>query len=214
MTLAGWVINRVDPRLSRYEENLDTLKAMLPALISRELPFVDAVNEVDLHHCLDVSPLLLRPDIQQTFIESVYYLGQVWHRVAPGALPEPCIHISQGVNMEANYAIPGDQPGRHAGAGVVLNILFSVLGINKSSISGLLVFCAVFGFGGSFISLLMSKWMAKRSCGVRSSSSPQRDRALAGETLLPVRPVRLASRCRKWGSTTPRDERLCHRRPP
>ncbi len=31
--------------------------------------------------------------------------------------------------------------------GVVLNILFSVLGINKSSISGLLVFCAVFGFG-------------------------------------------------------------------
>jgi dethiobiotin synthetase len=31
LTLAGWVINRVDPHMSRYEENLDTLKAMLPA---------------------------------------------------------------------------------------------------------------------------------------------------------------------------------------
>jgi dethiobiotin synthetase len=44
--------------MSRYEENLDTLKAMLPAPFLGELPFVDAVNEVDLHHCLDVSPLL------------------------------------------------------------------------------------------------------------------------------------------------------------
>jgi dethiobiotin synthetase len=58
LTLAGWVINRVDPHMSRYEENLDTLKAMLPAPFLGELPFVDAVNEVDLHHCLDVSPLL------------------------------------------------------------------------------------------------------------------------------------------------------------
>ena len=57
--------------------------------------------------------------------------------------------------------------------GVVLNILFSVLGINKSSISGLLVFCAVFGFGGSFISLLMSKWMAKRSYGVQVIEQPR-----------------------------------------
>ena len=59
--------------------------------------------------------------------------------------------------------------------GVVLNILFSVLGINKSSISGLLVFCAVFGFGGSFISLLMSKWMAKRSYGVQVIEQPRNE---------------------------------------
>ncbi|MGB5854352.1 MAG: zinc metalloprotease HtpX, partial [Oceanisphaera sp.] len=45
--------------------------------------------------------------------------------------------------------------------GVVLNIVFSMLGINRNSIGGLLVFCAVFGFGGAFISLLISKWMAK-----------------------------------------------------
>ena len=59
--------------------------------------------------------------------------------------------------------------------GVVLNILFSVLGINKSSISGLLMFCAVFGFGGSFISLLMSKWMAKRSYGVQVIEQPRNE---------------------------------------
>ncbi|WEA28848.1 MULTISPECIES: protease HtpX [Aeromonas] len=59
--------------------------------------------------------------------------------------------------------------------GGVLNILFSVLGINKSSISGLLVFCAVFGFGGSFISLLMSKWMAKRSYGVQVIEQPRNE---------------------------------------
>jgi heat shock protein HtpX len=37
-------------------------------------------------------------------------------------------------------------------------------GINFGS---LLIFAAVFGFGGSFISLAISKWMAKKSMGVR-----------------------------------------------
>ena len=32
-------------------------------------------------------------------------------------------------------------------------------------LSNLLVFCAVFGFGGAFVSLLLSKWMAKRMTG-------------------------------------------------
>ncbi len=98
--------------------------------------------------------------------------------------------------------------------GVVLNILFSVLGINKSSISGLLVFCAVFGFGGSFISLLMSKWMPSAAMASRSSSNPVTRPSTGWSVPWPVRPVKRASRCRKWGSTTPRDERLRHRRPP
>ncbi|WP_333609398.1 protease HtpX [Arsukibacterium sp.] len=46
---------------------------------------------------------------------------------------------------------------------IVLNIVFSLLGVDHSSITGLLVFAAIFGFGGSFISLALSKWMAKRS---------------------------------------------------
>ena len=56
---------------------------------------------------------------------------------------------------------------------IVLNIVFSVLGVDRSGIGGLLVFAAVFGFGGSFISLAMSKWMAKRSTGAVVITQPQ-----------------------------------------
>ena len=56
---------------------------------------------------------------------------------------------------------------------IVLNIVFSFLGIDHSSIGGLLVFAAIFGFGGSFISLLMSKWMAKRSTGAVVITQPR-----------------------------------------
>ncbi|WP_107852476.1 protease HtpX [Oceanimonas marisflavi] len=59
--------------------------------------------------------------------------------------------------------------------GVVLNIVFSVLGIDRSSVGGLLVFCAVFGFGGATISLLISKWMAKRSYGVQVIEQPRNE---------------------------------------
>jgi heat shock protein HtpX len=38
---------------------------------------------------------------------------------------------------------------------------------------GLLVFAAVFGFGGSLISLALSKWTAKRMMGVRLLGAPQ-----------------------------------------
>ncbi|WP_108649990.1 protease HtpX [Dongshaea marina] len=57
--------------------------------------------------------------------------------------------------------------------GIVLNVIFAVLGINPSGISGLLVLALVFGFGGSFISLAISKWMAKRSYGVQVIESPR-----------------------------------------
>jgi heat shock protein HtpX len=45
--------------------------------------------------------------------------------------------------------------------------LDSWLAVHGGSLSGLLVFAAFIGFGGSFVSLAMSKWMAKRSMGVR-----------------------------------------------
>ncbi|MCU4674638.1 protease HtpX [Catenovulum sp. 2E275] len=48
---------------------------------------------------------------------------------------------------------------------IALSIIFSVFGINTRGMGGLLIMAAVFGFGGSFISLLMSKWMAKKSVG-------------------------------------------------
>jgi len=56
---------------------------------------------------------------------------------------------------------------------IVLNIVFSFLGIDHSSIGGLLVFAAIFGFGGSFISLALSKWMAKRSTGAVVITQPR-----------------------------------------
>lgn len=59
--------------------------------------------------------------------------------------------------------------------GVVLNIVFTMLGIDRSSVGGLLVFCAVFGFGGSTISLLISKWMAKRAYNVQVIEQPRNE---------------------------------------
>lgn len=62
---------------------------------------------------------------------------------------------------------------------VVLSIVASVLGVDRYlTASGLnlpmlLVFCAVFGFGGAFISLAMSKWMAKRMMGVQVITDPR-----------------------------------------
>src|SRR3546814_5038132 len=45
----------------------------------------------------------------------------------------------------------------------LLSVVMSVLGVNPDQFGGLLVMAALFGFGGAFVSLLMSKWIAKRS---------------------------------------------------
>lgn len=57
--------------------------------------------------------------------------------------------------------------------GVVMNVLMPALGVDTSGYSGLLIFAAVFGFGGAFISLAMSKWMAKRAVGAQVISQPR-----------------------------------------
>jgi heat shock protein HtpX len=56
--------------------------------------------------------------------------------------------------------------------GVVLSILMPVLGLPPDSMGSLLVISAVFGMGGSFISLAMSKWVAKRSVNARVITQP------------------------------------------
>lgn len=53
------------------------------------------------------------------------------------------------------------------------SVVMSLLGVNSSQMSGLLVMAAIFGFGGSIISLLMSKWMAKRSTGAVVITEPR-----------------------------------------
>ena len=60
---------------------------------------------------------------------------------------------------------------------LVLTVVVRLLGLDRylsasGGMGGLLAFAAVFGFGGAFISLAISKWMAKRSMGVRMIGQP------------------------------------------
>jgi heat shock protein HtpX len=63
---------------------------------------------------------------------------------------------------------------------VVISVVFQVFGLEgilqengvDLNLQALLLMSAIIGFGGSFISLLMSKWMAKRSMGVQVIDKP------------------------------------------
>ncbi|MBB5208486.1 protease HtpX [Chiayiivirga flava] len=59
--------------------------------------------------------------------------------------------------------------------GIVMSVLQNVFGIQLGNTGSLLVFAAIFGFGGSFISLAMSKWMAKRSTGAQVITQPRNE---------------------------------------
>jgi len=52
-------------------------------------------------------------------------------------------------------------------AGVILNILLPMMGIYVQGAWGLAVLCGVFGMTGAFISLGISRWMAKRAYGIQ-----------------------------------------------
>ncbi len=62
-------------------------------------------------------------------------------------------------------------------AGVVLSLLgFDSIMANNGvdlNLTALLIWCAVIGFAGSIFSLFISKWMAKRSMGVRVIDQPR-----------------------------------------
>ena len=66
----------------------------------------------------------------------------------------------------------------------LISITFQILGIDgllmangvDMNLNALLVMSAVIGFGGSFISLAISKWSAKRSMGVQVITSPSNPR--------------------------------------
>jgi heat shock protein HtpX len=61
---------------------------------------------------------------------------------------------------------------------IVLSVTARILGIdrvltaNGLNMGALLMFAALFGFGGAIISLLMSKWMAKMSTGAKVIAQP------------------------------------------
>jgi len=64
---------------------------------------------------------------------------------------------------------------------VLVSIVFNLLGLDgilaangvDLNLQALLVFCAIFGFGGSLISLFISKWMAKRGTGTQVIEQPR-----------------------------------------
>ncbi len=66
---------------------------------------------------------------------------------------------------------------------VVLLIVTSILGVNNYldetgtglNLTHLLIFAAILGFGGSFISLAISKWMAKRLTGAKVIDRPSNE---------------------------------------
>jgi heat shock protein HtpX len=64
---------------------------------------------------------------------------------------------------------------------IVLGVVMQLLGLDRAlaeqgvSVFPLFVMCAVLGVGGSFISLLISKWMALRSTGAQVIEQPRND---------------------------------------
>ena len=64
---------------------------------------------------------------------------------------------------------------------VLVSLIFNLLGFESIlmangvdlTLKALLVFCALFGFGGSAISLFLSKWMAKRGTGTYIVTEPR-----------------------------------------
>ncbi len=58
---------------------------------------------------------------------------------------------------------------------IVLFILQAVFHVSLGNTGGLMVMAAVFGFGGAFISLAMSKWVAKRSTGAQVVTQPRNE---------------------------------------
>lgn len=64
---------------------------------------------------------------------------------------------------------------------MVASFTLNLLGFNSImaengidlNLTALLIFCGIFGMGGSIVSLMLSKWMAKRSMGVQLITEPK-----------------------------------------
>jgi len=58
---------------------------------------------------------------------------------------------------------------------IVMAVLQNVFGVTLGNNGALLVMATVFGFGGSLISLMMSKWVAKRTTGAHVIDQPRNE---------------------------------------
>lgn len=55
---------------------------------------------------------------------------------------------------------------------IILGIIFASFNIKQGSMGGILIIAGVFGFGGSLVSLWMSKWLALRATGAKVIDTP------------------------------------------
>ena len=58
LPLVGWCMNRINPAMSHYQSNLETLKSLLPAPFLGEIPYINKPYEHNLGQYLDISSLL------------------------------------------------------------------------------------------------------------------------------------------------------------
>jgi dethiobiotin synthetase len=58
LQLAGWVANQPGARMARHEENLETLRNLLPAPLLGDVPFQAPWEAQELARHLDIAPLL------------------------------------------------------------------------------------------------------------------------------------------------------------
>ncbi|MGK2960111.1 MAG: protease HtpX [Candidatus Malihini olakiniferum] len=58
---------------------------------------------------------------------------------------------------------------------LVFGLVLSLMGVRSSSFQGLMIMASLFGFGGAFVSLLMSKWMALHSVGGEVIKQPRNE---------------------------------------
>ena len=58
MKLAGWVANQIDPEMSRYEENLQTLKDTMPAPCLGVVPWLERLDNAAVAGHLEIQSIL------------------------------------------------------------------------------------------------------------------------------------------------------------
>jgi len=78
-----------------------------------------------------------------------------------GVKPGSSFGMRMGLLVGTNIAVIG-----------LFTVAAAVLGVDPQGIVGLTIFAALFGFGGSFISLALSKKIAKRSTGAHVIETP------------------------------------------
>lgn len=81
---------------------------------------------------------------------------------------------------------------------LVFGLVLSLTGIQSSSVQGLMIMAGLFGFGGAFVSLLMSKWMALRSVGGEVIERPRNETEYWLLETVRRQSQQVGSPCHKW----------------